>query len=527
MNDINETIQDLSDAQLQQIVHSLAQDGDGIKTKSDVVSGNPATADTQVLETHISLVLLSGPWAWKFKKPVNFGFLDFSTPALRRHYCEEELRLNRRTAPDLYMDVQEIRGSVEAPHFGGSGPLLTHAVRMRRFDPDRTLDQVLSRAGLETRHVDEMAQSIARFHDHAAIAGANTDWDCRQSVLKPVANNFRTLRETLPAAMSRDLDTDRLEQNIRRLGETLVPVFTQRKRQGHVRECHGDLHLGNLALIDGNVIAFDALEFNPGLRWIDTASDLGFLVMDLEEKGRTDLSRRFLSLYLEQCGDWGALSVLPYYQSYRALVRAKVTALRRKQCAEDGDSTADARPERIASYVKLARACLTPPTPALYLTHGVSGSGKSTAAMALVETLGAIRIRSDVERRRLFPDRLFPDPGQRYAPAAGARTYARLLEIANHILSRGYPVVIDATFLKRDQRAPFLKLARQRNVPAGILALEAPTEILRQRIQQRRKQGQDASEADCLVLDKQIKQIEPLTEEERALAFNPERAPHS
>ena len=522
MNNINETIQDLSDAQLRQIVHSLAQDGGGIKTESDAVSGNPAAADTRVLETHISLVLLSGPWAWKFKKPVNFGFLDFSTPALRRHYCEEELRLNRRTAPDLYMDVQEIRGSVEAPHFGGSGPLLTHAVRMRRFDPDRTLDQVLSRAGLETRHVDAMARSIARFHDHAAIAGANTDWDCRQSVLKPVANNFQTLRETLPDAMLQDLETDALEQGIHRLGETLVPVFTQRKRQGHVRECHGDLHLGNLALIGGNIVAFDALEFNPGLRWIDTASDLGFLVMDLEEKGRTDLSRRFLSLYLEHRSDWDALSVLPYYQSYRALVRAKVTALRRKQCTEGtaGDSTADAQPERIASYVKLARACLTPPAPALYLTHGVSGSGKSTAAMTLVETLGAIRIRSDVERRRLFSD-----PGQRYAPAAGARTYARLLEIANHILSRGYPVIVDATFLKRDQRAPFLKLARQRNVPAGILALDAPAGILRQRIQQRRKQGQDASEADGHVLDKQIKQVESLTEEECALAFNPEHVP--
>ena len=512
MNEIN-----VNETQLRQIVHSLAQDRGGIKTEPEsAASANPNAADTRVLETHISLILLSGPWAWKFKKPVNFGFVDFSTPALRLRYCEEEIRINRRTAPDLYVDVQTVRGRVEAPHFGGSGPLLTHAVRMRRFDPEQTLDHVLSRTGLEKRHVDATARSIASFHERAAVAGADSDWDCRKSVLQPVANNFRTLRDTLPAAMWRDLEMDALEQHIHRQGEKRTPVFTERKRQGHVRECHGDLHLGNLALIDDQVVAFDALEFNPGLRWIDTASDLGFLIMDLEEKGRADLSRRFLSLYLEQRGDWDALAVLPYYQSYRALVRAKVAALRRKQCVAEAvtDSTADAGLERIASYVKLARTCLTPPAPALYLTHGVSGSGKSTAAMALVETLGAVRIRSDVERQRLFPD-----PGQRYAPAAGIRTYARLLEIAGRILYHGYPVVVDATFLKRDQRAPFLALARQRGVSAGILALEAPAETLRQRIRSRRKQGHDISEADSNVLDRQMQQVEPLTEDERALVL--------
>ena len=482
----------LNEAQLRRMVQALAQAQD--------------CADLRILETHISWILLCGPWAWKFKKPVNFGFLDFSTPALRRRYCEEEVRLNRRTAPNLYKDVQEIRGCVEAPHIGGSGDVLAHAVRMRRFDSDQTLDHRLARGELTASHVDAAAAVIAHFHARAAIAAAASEWGGRETVARPVAGNFRTLRKRLSLAQAAHLGLDDLERRVGERGAQLAATFADRKRQGCIRECHGDLHLGNLALIDGVVTAFDALEFNPELRWIDTASDMGFLVMDLAERGRVDLSRRCLSQYLEHRPDWDALAVLPYYQSYRALVRAKVAALRGPAGGADGKD--------IAAYVEQAQTCLTPPAPALYLTHGVSGSGKSTAAMARVEAMGAVRVRSDVERKRLFPE-----IAGRYTPEAGRRTYARLLAIADGILACGYPVVVDAAFLEREQRAPFLALARKRHAPVRMLDLHAPIEVLRRRIRERLAAGRDVSEATLAVLEGQMQRIEPLTTEERAVAL--------
>ncbi len=289
-----------------------------------------------------------------------------------------------------------------------------------------------------------------------------------------------------------------------------------------MRECHGDLHLNNLVLIDGVPQLFDAIEFNPAFRWTDVLADLAFVLMDLQAHGRADYAWRLLNTYLEHTGDYFALQLLPYYQCYRAMVRAKVAALRWAQLQGHPQAQAAAQQE-VARYLQLAARLIAPRLPALWLATGVSGSGKSSQTQALIEWLGIVRVKADVERKRLYG--LTPlarsagvVPGGIYTTEAGQRTYARLREVAHAVLAAGLPVLLDATCLKVAQRQPFMALAQELGVPCRILALDAPVDVLRQRVLQRASSGGDPSEADVAVLEGQLKAREPLTQEERACA---------
>jgi predicted kinase len=292
-----------------------------------------------------------------------------------------------------------------------------------------------------------------------------------------------------------------------------------RKREGFIRECHGDLHLGNMAWVGDEPVIFDCIEFNDDLRWIDVMSEFAFLVMDLNHRGSVVLARRALNAYLEAAGDYAGLRVLPYYHAYRALVRAKVACLRLSQGGLDASDEAATR-RQVRDYLDLAAQPPTAEQPVLIMTHGVSGSGKTHAAQCVVEALGAVRIRSDVERKRLAglssQSRAAAEPGGGiYSPDLTERTYARLGELAAVSLDAGFPVVADATFLKRAQRDQLRAVARSRSVPCVILAVQAPESVLRERIVKRARAGSDASDADLAVLDQQLRGIEALTEEER------------
>ncbi len=474
------------------------------------------------METHISWVILTGDYAYKLKKPLNLGFLDFSTLERRHFFCEEELRLNRRLAPDLYLEVVPVTGSIEAPRLGGPGPVIEYAVKMRQFDDAQRLDRVLARGGLDAAQVDALARRVAAFHAGLPPAAADSGFGGADNVAFYARQNFEQIRPRLAAGA--DLDAlARLEAWTE--GEFAVrrEAFAARRRDGFVRECHGDLHLGNMVLIAGEPVVFDCIEFNPELRWIDVASEVAFAVMDLEDRGRPDLAGRFLNACLEAGGDYAGLAVLRFYLVYRALVRAKVAAIRLGQ-PELPEPERAAALAQCREYLALALRFTALARPWLAITRGLSGSGKTTLTLPAVEALGAVRIRSDVERKRLFGlapgARTSSAPGEGiYSRAAGERTYARLAELAESVLRSGFSVIVDATFLERERREAFRALAGRCGAPFAILDFRAPDSALESRVAAREAAGRDASEAGVAVLRRQREAMEPLATDEQGVAI--------
>jgi aminoglycoside phosphotransferase family enzyme/gluconate kinase len=484
-------------------------------------------ARVELVETHISWVLLAGEYAYKIKKPVDLGFLDFSTLPKRRHFCEEELRLNRRLAPQIYLGVVPITGTIAAPRIGAAGEPIEYAVKMRRFAQEAQLDRVLGRGELKPQHIDALADELARFHGEIAVAAPGTPFGEPDAVYAPMHENFEQIRPRVDAALHAPLV--RLEQWTQAAHKRLASVLAARKRDRFIRECHGDAHLANMALLDSKVVLFDCLEFNENLRWIDIMSELAFAVMDLDDRGRPDFGWRLLNRYLEQTGDYAGLGLLRFYQVYRALVRAKVAAIRLSQPGLRGEDRARAVGE-YQGYMELAERYTQPRATPLLITHGVSGSGKSTVAQMLLESYGAVRVRSDVERKRLAG--LHPmarseselDSGL-YSADLSRQTYARLGELARIVIGSGLPVIVDATFLRRVQRDAMRALATSLEVPFVILDTTAPDDVLRARVRVRRELGHDVSEATAVVLERQLATRELLGAEERARSVRIETEP--
>jgi aminoglycoside phosphotransferase family enzyme/predicted kinase len=443
---------------------------------------------------------------------VDLGFVDFSTLARRRHFAAEELRLNRRLAAVLYRNVLAITGSPAAPHLGGAGPVLDYAVHMRRF-PQSAL---LSHQRLDTAVTDALAERLSDFHATVSAAAPDGDFGAPARVLEPMLENFAVIRDAEPADAALARRLARLEAWTRDCHAALTGTLEARRCAGRIRECHGDLHRGNIAVLDGEPLIFDCIEFNPALRWIDTASELAFLLMDLTQAGETAHARRLLNRYLQHTGDYPGLAVLRFYAVYRAMVRAKVTAIGAAQ-HHHGDASLEAALE---VYVRLAERLTRSPRPRLVILCGLSGSGKTSLATVLSERLPLMHLRSDVERKRLFGlaplarAESAPEAGI-YAPEASERTYRRLLELAECSIGAGYGVLVDATFLAARRREAFRTLADRLGCPFDILALDAPRAVLRQRVGRRHAAGTDASDADLAVLEHQLTGREPLTAAER------------
>jgi len=478
----------------------------------------------ETIETHISHLFLAGPWVYKIKKAVDLGFLDFRTLSARHFYCREELRLNRRFAPQLYREVVPIAGSVSEPVLGGSGEPIEWAVKMRRFPQEDRLDRRLAEHRLSVDMIDELAKTLADFHVRIAAATDTDNFGTPCTVRRPMQENFLQVGPLLqsPADID-DLDLLR-EWTLRALGHAQEAIV-ERKRGGFVRECHGDLHLANIALVDGRVTLFDCLEFNADLRWTDVMSDVAFLTMDLQSKDRDDLAQRFLNAYLEHTGDYAGLCVLDLYRVYRALVRAKVACLGLTQTAPEHRDRRAALLDEYHRYIARAKSLTQRPTPVLMIAHGFSGSGKTTLSQTLLEMIGAVRIRSDVERKRLsgLPAlaRTQSALGQGlYTRDASARTYTHLLNLAQNILAAGYSVFVDATFLRREQRDAFRRVAQALHVPFWIIDFSAEPELLRARIRQRERRARDASEAGLAVFESQLADHDPLANEELCCVFS-------
>lgn len=475
-----------------------------------------------LLETHISWVLLTGRYAYKIKKPVNLGFLDFSTLEKRRYFCDEELRLNRRLAPQLYLEVVTLNGSADHPHLGGSGPVLDYAVKMIEFPRAALASTVIDAAQLCVAHIDALAATMAAFHSAARVAVAGSAHGTAQAVFAAADENFTQLASLLAVAADQSQLAELRAWTARDYAARST-LFNARQAAGAVRECHGDLHLGNLALLDGKLTPFDCIEFNPALRWIDVMNDIAFLMMDLEDHGRADFAWRFLNAYLDITGGHSGLCVLRFYLAYRALVRTKIHALR----AQQAQHTTGEHERLLAAarqYLVLAQRYARGAPAALILLHGLSGSGKSVVAQAIAEQAGALRLRADVERKRLAGLAAQARSGSGlatgiYTAERTRATYERLADLARMSINAGWLTVIDATFLKRAQRDQFRALAAACRVRCVVIDVAAPEALLRARVAARDAGGSDASEADQAVLTAQLAAREPLTADEARSAL--------
>ncbi|HUL94094.1 MAG TPA: AAA family ATPase [Burkholderiales bacterium] len=480
-----------------------------------------AAGTVELIETHISWVFLAGEFAYKIKKPVNLGFLDFGTLEKRRFYCEEELRLNRRTAPGLYVDVVPVAESRDGLRVGGTGKAIEYALRMRRFPQEALADAVARRGELRAAQAEAIAAAIAAFHAGIPAAAQDSGYGSPDHVTAPALANF----EQLGGLVADPAESARLEELrdwTRNEGARLRETFAARKRGGFVRECHGDLHLGNIAFLEGRPVPFDCIEFDPRLRWIDVMNEIAFLAMDLLEHGLNAAAWRFLNAYLETTGDYAGVRVLRYYLVYRATVRAMVACIRLHQPGAGAAAQGRAHRE-YGEYLALAGSLAGSARRALIVMHGLSGSGKTTVAQRMSESLGAVRVRSDVERKRLHGlaagARTQSQPfGGIYAPEATRLTYARLAQAARDVVESRYGVIVDAAFLRRAEREQFRALARELGAPFLIASCRAGEAALRARVARRETAASDASEAGVSVLENQLATQEPLGADELAHA---------
>jgi len=465
--------------------------------------------EVRLAETHISWVFLTGRYAYKVKKPVKLPFLDFSTVARRRHFCHEELRLNRRMAPQLYLGVVPIGGSRSSPRVGKK-PALEYAVKMRQFPPDARLDHRLAAGAVPRSAVTEFAARLAKFHGRLPALDTDPAGRAAQAAAR---DNVAALARDARGRRRREIDA--LRNWIDRETANLATTFVRRTAGGAERECHGDLHLENLLWHHGSIVAYDALEFDAALREIDVVSEASFLAMDLIAHGRPDLAYDFLNRYFEVSGDYTGIDVLRFYLVHRALVRAKVGAIK---AAQTGHKPRGDR------YLDTAFAISRPGTPLLLIAHGLSGSGKTTVTDELVGHLRALRVRSDLERKRLHGVNAQTRTGSGvgeglYVADATRRTYERLAEIADRALRHGFSAIVDATFLKRAERWEFRQVAAVNGARFAILDCTAPAAELKRRIVARDHTGGDASEATLAVLEHQLAARDPFDRAERRSAL--------
>lgn len=479
------------------------------------------------IETHISVVFLTGPYAYKLKKPVDFGFLDFTQLEDRQYFCQQELRLNRRTAPTLYLEVvpvyladgNQITFDLE---FAVDSRPLEYLLKMNQFDPNGVLGRYLRSNELTATQRFQLAHKIYELHHGACRVEKASHLGEPETILQPMLDNFPTLLENCRS----DYQT-RLRQLLswtRQLYKDLYPTLKQRKTDGFVRECHGDLHLDNITLIEEVPTLFDGIEFNDEFRWIDVISDLAFLLIDLDFRQQITLKRYVLNTYLSLSGDYQALSLLRFYQVYRALVRAKISALRLNQLNKQTLEYQEYRSITLQYIEQAEDYAFEQSPPRLLLLQGISGSGKSHFAEQMLELVDAIIISSDIERKRLYgiSPRTRVDEASRaelYSAEMSRRTYQRLHDLAAEILRQGRSVIVDATFLKEDHRRPFMELAQDMGFDFGLIFIDVEEEFAKSSIQQRIQLNDSPSDADVEVMRRQLTLLEPPTASEPSLTL--------
>ena len=462
---------------------------------------NHEITDFEVVETHTSWVLLTGEYAYKIKKSVKFDFLDFSTLEKRHFFYQKELERNKSLAAHIYLEILPITGNIKKPEISGTGPVIEYALKMRQFDNDNVLKTLQNKRKLPVRHINTVARILSDFHKKAEKVEPSSNRGSFEHIAQPMLDNFTSCYKLTkdPKVISK---LKRLEQWTKQELNNLQPILESRKDNGFIRNCHGDLYLNNMVLINGKPTIFDCIDFNEDFYWIDVINDIAFLMMDLIACKQYFLASAFINKYLTLTGDHQGLTLLKFYMVYRAMILAKITLL--------GDSAKTL--ESFATYINLADTLIKPEEPVLILMHGFSGSGKSSLGRKLCPYLNAIQVCSDIERKRLFKAKALPDE-QLYSENTTSLTYNYLSSTAEMLLQAGYTTIIDATFLQQSKRQQFIEKAHAVNAKIIIVDVTADQEVLEKRLDNR-NQDISISDANVDVLHMQQQHHEPLTTEE-------------
>ncbi|MBD1861596.1 MULTISPECIES: AAA family ATPase [Trichocoleus] len=471
---------------------------------------HPVVEPIQLIQTHVSYVLLTGDYAYKAKKPVNFGFLDFDTLEKRHHFCEEELRLNQRGAAELYIEILPLTQSGDRYTLGGSGAPVEYVIKMRQFPQETLFTNLFDRGELTATRLVELAQELASFHAKAASSDYIRSFGEVDQIRVAIDENYDQTQGYVGGPQTQQ-QLDETRSYTDRLFAEQKTLFDSRIQNGWIRECHGDVHLRNICLWQDKILLFDCIEFNEPFRFVDVMFDVAYIVMDLDARDRTDLSNVFLNAYVEQTGDWEGLQVLPFYLSRQSYVRAKVTSFLLGDPAVP-EAEKQAAAETAARYYRLAWQYTQPQQGRLILMSGLSGSGKSTTARQVAGEIGGIHIRSDAVRKHLGGIPLQQRGGaDLYTPEMTQKTYDRLLKLGTTLAAQGFPVILDAKYDRQALRAEAIAQAQAHQLPLQILYCTAPEAVLHDRLQQRSNDIADAT-ADLLAQQ----QMAPFTADEQA-----------
>ncbi|NEP00072.1 MAG: AAA family ATPase [Symploca sp. SIO2E9] len=477
---------------------------------------HPVQEPIELIQTHISYVFLTGDYVYKIKKPVNLGFLDFSTLELRQHFCLQELQMNKPNAPEVYLEVLPISQTGDNFILGGNGQIVEYTLKMRQFPQEALLIEMFEQGKLQESHMEELGLTVARFHAQAQTNDYIRSFGKPAQIREAIDNNYWQTQKYIggPQTQQQYEETKKYTDKFFAQNQELL---TQRLQNNRIKECHGDLHLRNICFWHDKIQLFDRIEFNQQFRFVDVMYDVAFTVMDLEARGAKKLANAFLNTYLDQTGDWEGLQVLPLYLSRQAYVRAKVNSF----LLDDHNIPEAAKQEAQATasdYYRLAWEYTKSRKGSLMLTSGLSGSGKTTVARYLARYLGAIHLRSDVLRKNLAGISLEQRGGDElYTPAMTQKTYQRLLELGIKLANLGFPVILDAKYDKLALRGEVIAQANSYRLPVQIIHCIAPESVLRDRLLSRTN---DVSDATADLIEQQQAAAEAFTDAEKSLVIS-------
>jgi uncharacterized protein len=453
---------------------------------------HPVTTPIKLMQTHASTILLTGEFAYKLKKPVNFGFLDYSTLEKRQYFCQEEIRLNQRGAEKLYLEVVSIVKQGNKYHLGSDGEIVDYAVKMVQFPQENLLSNMFEAATITVADIEEMGRVVADYHNRAQTNRYISSFGSIDRIKQSIDDNYHQTEKYIDRIQTQQQFTETKAYTDRFLS-AYPQLFCDRIVGGFIRECHGDLHLRNICRWHNQILLFDCIEFNEPFRFVDTMYDVAFVVMDLEARGRKDFANRFLNTYAEQTGDWAGLQVLPMYLSRQAYVRAKVTSF---LLDDPGISIQEraAAAQTAGDYYRQAWEYTHARQGRLIVLSGLSGAGKSTLGKQIAQQLGGVHLRSDAVRKHLAGMPLTSKGDDSlYTPEMTANTYQGVLALGSKLAAQGFTVILDAKYDRRSLRAAVVDLAQAEGIPLQTIHCTAPEHVLRDRLAHRTGDIADAT----------------------------------